>query len=212
MPALSYGDYLDVLRTMRKSALRHDRRNTSKGMDAQGNLIFVSSDTTFKLTPPSMLIDLPALRTRLLADRSEAMHRLQTLFCGAASVTALTGKSRKDLLAALEDVSKIDERLDGVQRELGLSSVAGQESVDRLQARSSVLMKELSELKSDGSDAQSEDTTRQYIKLNRELLDTSQALTIAKESEVTDTRFMEAEPCHIAYKGVSAKAIRVNFI
>ncbi|CAL5226445.1 g9294 [Coccomyxa viridis] len=181
-------------------------------MDAQGNLIFVSSDTTFKLTPPSMLIDLPALRTRLLADRSEAMHRLQTLFCGAASVTALTGKSRKDLLAALEDVSKIDERLDGVQRELGLSSVAGQESVDRLQARSSVLMKELSELKSDGSDAQSEDTTRQYIKLNRELLDTSQALTIAKESEVTDTRFMEAEPCHIAYKGVSAKAIRVNFI
>ncbi len=212
MPALSYGDYLDVLQTMRKSALKHDRRTTSKGLDAHGNLIFVSNDTTFKLVPPTMLMDLPALRSGLMADRSVVMHRLRTLFCAAASVPSLTKKSQQDLSDAMEKVSEIDEKLGAVQRELGVSTVAGQESVQKSEARLSELTRDLNELKSNGPDKHDEDSTKKYIRLNRELLDTSMALATQRESEVTDTRYMESRPCQISYKGVSADDIRVHFI
>ena len=212
MPALSYGDYLDVLQTMRKSALKHDRRTTSKGLDAHGNLIFVSTDTTFKLIPPAMLMDLPALRSRLMADRSVAMHRLQTLFCAAATVAALTRRSKQDLLNARDQVSKIDQRLSAVQKELGISTVAGQESVQRCEARVSELTRDLNELKNEQPGKHDEESTKKYIRLNRELLDTSMALAVKRDSEVTDTRYMETRPCQISYKGVTATDIRVHFI
>lgn len=211
MPALSYGDYLDVLRTVRKSALRNDRRTTSKGVDAHGNLIFVSSDTTFKLKPPVMLMDLPALRSGLMADRSAAMHRVQTLFWAAASVAALTERARKDLSAALAEVARYDERLNAVQEALGISTVAGQENTEKLEARLSELTTKVDELRRGTVDQLADDAIQQYIRLNKELLKTSEALAVEKESEVTDTRDMMVQPCDISYKGVSAKAIRVHF-
>lgn len=211
MPALSYSEYLEVLRTMRKSALKHDRRTSSKGLDSHGNFIFVSKATTFKLKPPVMLMDLLALKGSLLADRSSAIHRLQTQFWAAASVATVTRKAEEALSTIQAEIAAIDVRLNAVKAALGISVVAERENTERLTARLSHLTGKANELISGRDGSLDNDSIQQYIRVNRELLDTSQALAAERESEVTDTRYMMAEPSDISYTGVSAQAIRLHF-